>query len=136
MRYVKISQKELENVRKLYESVMSNACNGLFFREGGVFGAEIAAIAASDRENFFEIAKKELKERNWVEDISFNGDTITVKGSIEVANNGGEITTCHRLRGILRHLFETYRGERLYCVEKSCQSKGDETCIFSIEPIE
>ena len=120
-------------MRKLYESVMSNACNGLFFSEGRVFGEEIADSAEEDRENFFEVAKKELIERGWIEDISFDGDTITVKGSIEVSN--GDQPTCHRLRGIIRHLFEVYRNERGYCVEKKCESMGDGNCVFLIEPM-
>ncbi len=133
MRYVKISQRELENIKKLYESVMSNACHGLFYKEGSVFGAEIAAAAIEDMDNFFEIAKKVLKERNWVEDITFKKNKITVKGSIEVSK--GELATCHRLRGILRHLTEVYRAERIYCVEKKCESMGDKACVFHIEPI-
>lgn len=134
MRYVKISKKELLNIAKLYESVMSNACHGLFFREGSAFGAEIAALANKDREKFFEIAKKELKERGWVEDITFNGNTITVKGSIEASKH--EQPTCNRLRGILRHLYEAYGNEKIYCTEKKCISVGDEVCVFNIEPIE
>ncbi|UCE73435.1 MAG: hypothetical protein JSV56_10445 [Methanomassiliicoccales archaeon] len=133
MRYTKISQKEFSNIRKLYESVMSNACNGLFFSEGRCYGDEIAEKALKDKENFFAIAKKELIDRGWVEDVSFKGDTITVKGSIEVMEN--EHPTCHRLRGILRHLYEVHRKERGYCVEKKCQSVGDEACVFLIEPM-
>lgn len=120
-------------MRKLYESVMSNACNGLFFSEGKVFGEEIAEVAELDKENYFESVKKELIERGWIEDISFEGDTITVKGSIEVIN--GEQPTCHRLRGILRHLYEVYKNERGYCVEKKCESMGDDNCVFTIEPM-
>jgi predicted hydrocarbon binding protein len=134
MRHIKISQKELINVRKLYESVMSNACHGLFFREGSVYGEEIVNAALEDRENYFETAKKELKERGWLEDVTFDGDVVTISGSIEVAES--DSPTCHRLRGILRYIYETHRNERVYCVEKSCQSKGDEACIFNIEHIE
>jgi predicted hydrocarbon binding protein len=131
MRYAKISKREFIKIRSLYESVMSNACNGLFFSEGRVFGEEIAEMAEEDRDNFFDVAKKELIERGWIEEISFDGDTITVKGSIEAIN--GEQATCHRLRGILRHLFEVYRNERGYCLEKKCESVGDENCVFLIE---
>lgn len=134
MRYVKISQKELKKIGKLYESVMSNACHGLFFREGSALGADIAALAMKKRDNFFEIAKNVLKERGWVEDVIFDGNKITVKGSIEVSKN--EEPTCHRLRGILRHLYESYGTERIFCIEKKCESVGDKACIFNIEPIE
>jgi predicted hydrocarbon binding protein len=134
MRFVKISQKELEEQRKLYESVMSNACHGLFFREGIVFGPELTAESIKDRDNYFENVKKGLVERGWLEDITFDGNNITVKGSIEVSP-GGELT-CHRLRGILRHIFETYNNERLYCAETECASAGGEQCVFKIETIE
>jgi predicted hydrocarbon binding protein len=133
MRYAKISKDEFIKMRKLYESVMSNACNGLFFSEGRVFGEEIANSAEEDRDNFFDVAKKELIDRGWIEDISFDDGTITVKGSIEVVES--EQPTCHRLRGILRHLYEVYRNERGYCVEKKCESTGDDNCVFLIEPM-
>lgn len=134
MRYVKISQKELKNVAKLYESVMSNACHGLFFREGSAFGVEIAALAVKDRDKFFEIAGSELKERGWVEEVKFDGKTITAKGSIEASK--AEEPTCHRLRGILRHLYEVYDNEKIYCSEQKCVSVGDKVCVFNIEPID
>jgi predicted hydrocarbon binding protein len=134
MRHVKISKNELQNVAKLYESVMSNACNGLFFREGTAYGSEIAEIAEEFKDKYWETAKKELIARGWVEDIGFKKNEIVVKGSIEASE--AKEPTCHRLRGILRHLFETQRGERLFISEKKCMSMGDKACVFVIEPIE
>ena len=134
MRHVKIYQTELQNTKKLYESVMSHACHGLFFREGAIIGKEIAELALKDRANFFEVAKSELKERGWIEEIDFKDDTITVNGSIEVSES--DLPTCHRLRGILRHLHEANRGERIHCVEKKCVSVGDEACVFTLESVE
>ncbi len=134
MRHVKISKKELANIAKLYESVMSNACHGLFLREGSAYGAEIGEQAMQDKDNFWEIVKNELVDRGWVEDVEFKGDTITVKGSIEAHKN--EEPTCHRLRGILRHLYESHRNEKLFVAEKKCESLGDKACIFKIEPLD
>ena len=134
MRYVKISQKELEEQRKLYESVMSNACHGLFFREGIVFGPELSAAAMEDRGTYFEKIKEALVERGWVEDIMFKGSEITALGSIEVSS--GQEPTCHRLRGIIRHIYEAFNNERLYCSEIQCASTGGDACVFKIEPIE
>ena len=134
MRHVRISQTELRNLRKLYEGVMSHACHGLFFREGALIGAEIVDLAIKDREKFFEVAKKELVERGWLQDVTFGDNKITVKGSIEVSEN--DVPTCHRLRGIMRHLYEAYQSQRIHCVEKKCESVGDEDCVFNIEPIE
>lgn len=133
MPHAKISQKEFLGIRKLYEKLMSNACHGLFFMEGSIIGAEIADLATKDRKNYFKIAKKELKERGWLEDVTFKDDTITVKGSIEASEN--DIPTCHRLRGIFRHLYEVYRAERAYCEEEKCESLGDKACVFKIEPV-
>ena len=134
MRYVKISQKELEEQRKLYESVMSNACHGLFFREGIVFGPEMSAAAIEDKDNYFDKVKEALIEKGWVEDVLFDGDNIRVKGSIEVSSS--EEPTCHRLRGILRHVYQTYSDERRYCSETECTSTGADACIFKIESID
>lgn len=133
MRYVKISQKELDEQRKLYESVMSNACHGLFFREGIVFGPEMTSRAEVDKDHFFDKVKETLIERGWVEDITFNGNDITVKGSIEASTS--DTATCHRLRGILRHIYQAYTSERLHCSETQCASTGGEACIFKIESI-
>jgi predicted hydrocarbon binding protein len=134
MRCIKISQDELNSMKKLYESVMSNACHGLFFREGSVFGKEIASMAQDDRDNFMAVAKNSLIERGWLEDITFNGNMVTVKGSIEVSKESSP--TCHRLRGILRYLYETYKNERIYCLEEKCESMGHEACIFTIKTAE
>ncbi len=134
MRHVKISKNELQNVAKLYEGVMSNACNGLFFREGTAYGSEIAALAEKEKDSYWETAKTELIERGWVEDIRFKKNEIAVKGSIEASE--AKEPTCHRLRGILRHLFETRRGEKLFISEKKCTSMGHKACVFVIEPIE
>ncbi|UCF07762.1 MAG: hypothetical protein JSW28_09000 [Thermoplasmata archaeon] len=134
MRFVKISQKELAEQRKLYESVMSNACHGLFFREGTVFGPAIADEAIKDREHYFDKVKEGLIDRGWVEDITFDNNIITAWGSAEVSE--GHQSTCHRLRGILRYIYQIYSNERLYCSETQCASSGAETCVFSIETIE
>ncbi len=134
MRHVLISKNELQNVAKLYESVMSNACNGLFFREGSAYGSEIALEAEKDKDKYWDVAKNELIVRGWVEDIAFKKGEIVVKGSIEVSNS--DEPTCHRLRGILRHLLEISRSEKLFITEKKCASMGEKACVFVIEPLE
>lgn len=83
-RHLKISQDELKKIRDLYETVMSHACHGLFFREGNIFGVEIMDAAVKTPYKFFETATEMLKARGWVEDIKFTDDSVTVKGSIEV----------------------------------------------------
>ena len=56
MRFIRISQEEMHKIRRLYESVMSHACYGLFYREGEALGKEIVKMASEDKENFLETA--------------------------------------------------------------------------------
>ena len=95
---------------------------------------QVKELAEKEKDSYWETAKTELIERGWVEDIRFKKNEIAVKGSIEASK--GEEPTCHRLRGILRHLFEKHRGEKLFISEKKCTSMGDKACVFVIEPIE
>jgi len=131
MRFVKLSQKEFQDIRKLYESVMSQACCGLFYREGMILGDEIARIAQQESEDYYEICAKLLRARGWIEDISFKDDLVYVTGSIE----GGESEkpTCHRLRGIMQKITEGYEHKRIHCEEIECISMGDKQCVFKLE---
>ncbi|EQD78265.1 V4R domain protein, partial [mine drainage metagenome] len=103
MRQVKLDQEELHQIKELYEAVMSHACHGLFFKEGSVLGAPMAEAALRDRAHYFERVAADLKERGWVEEVTFSDHEVIVKGSIEVAPS--DIPTCHRLRGILREFY-------------------------------
>jgi predicted hydrocarbon binding protein len=131
MRVVKLSQDELRKVLELYEGVMSHACHGLFFKEGSVLGSELAEEALKDRAHYFERAAQLLKERGWVEGVTFKDGEVSVTGSIEVAH--GDIPTCHRLRGILREFYERFKGSRVKCTEETCASVGEPGCHFRIE---
>ncbi len=131
MRFVKISQPEMEAVRKFYEGVISYASHGLFFHEGLSLGVDIADIA-SRGEDYYETGRRILIERGWVEDISLGGDEVKVVGSIE-ASPGGKTETCHRLRGIVSKLYERERGVRVRFNEAKCVSAGASECIFKLE---
>ena len=130
-RFVKISQSEFGSVRKLYESVMSYACHGLFFREGVTLADEIAAEVEKD-EDVLASARKILIARGWVEDVSFTAGGAHVRGSIE-ASAGAEGETCHRLRGILSRLTEIATKERSRLAEVECASSGAKECVFTEE---
>jgi len=132
MRYVKILQEDLADVTKLYESVMSHACHGLFFREGSVYGARIVKEALKNNGDFFGNVKKILIESGWVEDISFGEYDVEVKGSFEHIPNAG-IATCHRLRGIIKEVYETHYHKKVHCIESECVSMGNERCLFKVE---
>ena len=129
-RHVMISQEELKDIRELYEGVMSNASHGLFFKEGSIIGIGIASIANRDRKSYFETCQRVLKDKNWVKGIEFGEDTVTVQGSIEASH--GEQPTCHRLRGIVRKIYEVYLDKKIYCQETECESVGNGRCTFKI----
>ncbi|MFQ5907374.1 MAG: V4R domain-containing protein [Thermoplasmata archaeon] len=131
MRFVKISQPEIEAVRQLYESVMSYACHGLFFREGLSLGGDIAEMAAKG-EDFFDACRRILIARGWAEDITFGDKEVKVAGSIE-ANDAAGVVTCHRLKGILARVLETDGTPRVNLTETKCASNGESSCVFKVE---
>jgi predicted hydrocarbon binding protein len=129
-RHVMISQEELKDIRELYEGVMSNASHGLFFKEGSIIGIGIASIANRDRKTYFDTCQRVLRDKNWVKEIEFHDDTVTVQGSIEASR--GDQPTCHRLRGIIRKIYEVYMDKKIYCQETECESIGSGRCTFKI----
>ena len=133
MRYIKLNQVELRKVNELYEGLMSHACHGLFFKEGQVLGSDLADEALKDRAHFFDKAAHALKERGWIDEITFKENEVVVKGSIEVAPS--DIPTCHRLRGILREFYERFKGGRVKCTEEACASTGQRECRFRVEDL-
>jgi predicted hydrocarbon binding protein len=134
MKFVKLSQSEFEEIRKLYEGVMSQACYGLFFREGMILGEEMGKIASQEPEKFFEICANLLRARGWVDNIVFQETTAVAEGSIEVGTQA-DSATCHRLRGIVRRIYEVQSHRRLHCEEIECVSKGDKHCVFKLEQV-
>jgi len=130
-RFVKLSQSEFVSIRKLYESVMSYACHGLFYREGIALADEIAREVEQDTD-LLPAARKALISRGWAEDIQFSEGEVRVRGSIEASPGTGS-ETCHRLRGILSRLFEISTKERCRLAEVECVSAGSAECLFSKE---
>ena len=135
MRFIRISQEELDKIRRLYESVMSHACHGLFYREGETLGKEITKMASEDNDNFLETSARLIKGRGWVEDISFMGDRVIIKGSFE-AKAGLEEPSCHRLRGMIHAILESHTGKKLVCLEEKCLSIGDSLCEIVVREME
>ncbi|HDH41789.1 MAG TPA: hypothetical protein ENG12_05235 [Candidatus Altiarchaeales archaeon] len=129
MRYISISQSEIQEIKRLHESVLSKSSGGLFYSIGRKFGRDIAK-EIQDRDRFFEEAARILKDRNIVEDISFDEKTVTVKGSIEVRKENHP--TCDVLRGMLQALYRAYYGKKVYCEEIQCESTGADKCIFEM----
>jgi len=131
MRYIKLNQADIRKVNELYEGLMSHACHGLFFKEGQALGSELADDAMKDRPHYYERAAHLLKERGWVDEVTFSETEVVAKGSIEVSSS--DIPTCHRLRGILREFYERFMGVRVKCTEEACASVGQPECRFHIE---
>jgi predicted hydrocarbon binding protein len=131
MKFVRISQPELEKIRRLYESVMSKASHGLFYREGLDLGRIIVDMASEDSENFLGTASRLIKGRGWVEEITFQNEKVIARGSIEAVGTASE-PTCHRLRGIIHMVAEEAYDKKLICMEVLCKSTGDDLCEFNL----
>lgn len=130
-RLVKISQEELDSVRKLYESVMSYACHGLFFREGMVLGEEFVK-SLSPSQDPLVAGRQMIMDRGWAEDVLFTDRGAKVQGSIEVSP-GSDVETCHRIRGILSKVLEAKAKRRVRLNEVECVSTGAKECVFERE---
>ena len=126
-RSIRMRKQELVEIKKLYETVMTFASHGMFYRSGRIMGDRIVRTAGTDLNK----VKDALLKEGWATDINFEGDTISVLGSIEASNS--DSPTCHMLRGILAKVFEERTGKDVYCHERKCVSKGDDKCVFVID---
>lgn len=133
MKFVKLSQAEYEQIRKLYEGVMSQACYGLFFREGIILGDEVTKIAVQEPDKYFEVCSNLIRARGWVDNIVFEDSVAVAEGSVEACQS--EVPTCHRLRGIVKRVYEVHTHKRLHCEEIECAGRGDKHCVFKVEPL-
>jgi len=126
-RAIRLRREELVEIKRLYETVMTFASHGMFYRSGRIIGDRLLRSTGSELTRVRETLIKE----GWVIDIVFEGDTITAGGSIEASN--ADTPTCHMLRGILAKVFEDRTGKDVYCHERKCVSKGDDKCVFVID---
>lgn len=126
-RAIKLRREELVEIKRLYETVMTFASHGMFYRSGRIMGERLIRAAGTELAR----VKEALVKEGWCTDIVFEGDTITVVGSIEASNS--DSPTCHMLRGILAKIFEERTGKDVYCHERKCVSKGDDKCVFVID---
>jgi len=126
-RGIKLRREELIEIKRLYETVMTFASHGMFYRSGRIIGDRLIRTSGTELLRL----KESLIKEGWVTDINFEGDTITVVGSIEVSNS--DSPTCHMLRGLLAKVFEERSGKDVYCHERKCASKGDDKCVFVID---
>ncbi|MEW5937485.1 MAG: V4R domain-containing protein [Candidatus Thermoplasmatota archaeon] len=129
-KFVKYAKEDIEGIKTMYESVMTFASHGLFFRTGKIVGRRIAEHALKEREYFDKVADA-LRSEGWVDHISFDNSEIRTRGSIETHH--GEECTCHMLRGIIASVYEMKGAEKPYCREVDCESKGAKECVFLID---
>lgn len=128
-RYLRYSKGELVDIKKLYESVMSFAAHGMFYRMGKIMGKRIAGESKQSKD-FFKSAASALEEEGWAEVVEFKGTEVVVKGSIE-SKNGPE-PSCHLLRGVITCLYEEKSGASVSCAEVECESSGASRCLFKV----
>jgi predicted hydrocarbon binding protein len=126
-RAIKLRKDELVEIKKLYETVMTFASHGMFYRSGRIMGDRLVRVNGTDLGR----VREALIREGWASDVTFEGDTITVNGSIEVSSS--DSPTCHMLRGVLAKVLEERTGKDVYCHERKCVSKGDENCVFVID---
>ena len=126
-RSIRMRKEELVEIKRLYETVMTFASHGMFYRSGRIMGGRLFRAAGTDLNK----VKDALIKEGWATDVSFEGDTISIYGSIEASNS--DSPTCHMLRGILAKVFEERTGKDVYCHERKCVSKGDDKCVFVID---
>lgn len=128
---LRMTKEELAEIKTLYENIMSTASHGLFFRSGLIMGKRIAQEAMKNKAKYFEVCVILLRDYGWLEDITFNGNNVRVKDSIETKEDG--TPSCHMLRGVLARLYEEHQNRKVYCREIKCQGKGNIYCEFQIE---
>jgi predicted hydrocarbon binding protein len=126
-RHIKLRKDELVEIKNLYETVMTFASHGMFYRTGRIVGNSLVKNAGTELTRVRDAMIKE----GWATGINFDGDVITVTDSIEASSS--DAPTCHMLRGVLAKLFEERTGKDVYCHERKCVSKGDESCVFVID---
>jgi len=126
-RAIKLRREELVEIKRLYETVMTFASHGMFYRSGRIIGNRVVRSSGTDLAR----VKEYLVREGWATDVTFEGDTISVAGSIESFSS--DSPTCHTLRGIFAKVFEERTGKDVYCHERRCVSKGDDKCVFVID---
>ncbi|MEA1924815.1 MAG: 4-vinyl reductase [Candidatus Altiarchaeota archaeon] len=125
-----ISNHELREIKELLYRRIGQASHGLMYSTGQIIGRNIASQLGED--NFFQEAGDRLRERGIVRDIIFKESKVEVRGSVEIDSKTND-KTCHILEGILVALYQSHGGERRYCNETECESKGNDKCIFQIK---
>ena len=64
----------------------------------------------------------------------FQESSAVVDGSFE-SSDSNEEASCHRLRGIIRKMYEGRLHKRMHCEEIECVGRGDAHCVFKLELI-
>ena len=128
MRFIKLSKKNVQEINSYFQSIMSNAHEGVFYRAGKVIGKDLKDIVdEADKDRLEKI----IKARGWVDSIDLDNEVAVVEGSIEV-NEELDSPTCHMLRGIICGIQPEEPGMMIEVEEVKCESVGDDHCEFKI----
>lgn len=130
-RRVTLSQKQLLEIKSVFESVMNLAANGLFFRAGQVIGKDIAIMAGEVGDPFLKAVGNILVKEGWAESAELDREKATVRGCIEVRSEPER--SCNILRGILAEVYSQHYGSKLFCHEIECSGNGAPACVFRIK---
>ncbi len=129
-REVSISQKELLEIKSIFESVMNLAANGLFFRAGQVLGKDIALRAEDAGGDYLKVVGELLVKEGWVRSAELDRDQVVVEGSLEVRRDAER--SCNMLRGIIAEAYAHHYQSKLFCHEVECASGGGPRCVFRV----
>ncbi len=133
MKTITITARDMKKIRELYEGIIGNASHGLFCQEGQAI-AETIFLELEGQEITMELIASKLKELGWAEDILFADEEVDIVGSPEAAYSN-KTPTCHRMRGILRVIYEKKTNCSVKVVEKKCAAQGNDKCVFSVEKV-
>ena len=73
-RAIKLRRDELVEIKKLYETVMTFASHGMFYRSGRIVGDRLIRSTGTELGR----VREALIREGWVTDISFEGEGCTI----------------------------------------------------------
>ncbi len=132
MKFVKLSQEDIENISHFYQNMIGDAREILLYIWGKAGGDKMSELIEEGEEDSLKRAKNLMEGRGWGEEIELEEDLVTAKGSIEV-DKTLEMPSCNLLRGMICGLYEGVRGGLIEVKEVKCQSLDHEHCEFEIK---
>jgi len=133
MRKISMTQQDMADIDLLYNIVLEDARVGLLYREGRIHARHL--IEGAGPEYILTTAVERLISQGWATGARLEENGAVIEGSFEGSVTSGQ-PRCHRMRGILCHVYEESRMEMCDVTETTCVSRGDDVCTFVIEALE